>query len=335
MTKIYTLTHKDFTPPSDKIYVPLSVFEKNGKNIADKNCYYSELTGCYFAWKNSDADIVGIAHYRRYLLDDDGKFYNEKGIQKALVEYDLITPKVLTLDFPYEYGFSKNHKPYYLKELRKLLCDSYEDVLDTYDTLVKGVNTLFSNMLICKRELFCDYHEWLFSILFDLEKRITIDEPDSYHRRIFGFISEFLMYVYIIKNNLKIKQSMVGMVGEKSEVRQVKAGMWEYLSKFDYSRAKEYFLSEYEKRPDLLMEASDVGWELHYLMEAVLVCEFEADAAKELFLKRISGYEELLSYLRNLNGYIKKKEKAKYFFSDEAIHVANTLFSGVEKKSLF
>lgn len=323
-TKIYCLTHKDFEPPEDPIYVPLSVYCDTGDNIADKNCYYSELTGCYWVWKNSRADILGICHYRRYLLNDDGGFYNSSQIQNVLNEYDLITTKVLTLDFPYEYGFSHNHKPYYLEQLRLLLKEKYSDILPVFDELVSGVNTLFGNMLICKRELFLDYHEWLFTILFDLESRIVIDEPDSYHRRIFGFISEFLLYVYINIKGLKVKHSMVGMVGEKTEVRSIKKKMWEFFSKLDYMGAKAYFLEEYEKRPDILMEASDIGWELHYCMEAISVCEYERDEGEEVFLKRMSSYQEMIEYLRKLNDDIKKQTNINNY-SKGAICVAKAL----------
>lgn len=330
-TEIYCLSHKPFTPPEDKIYIPLSVFENTGDNIASKNEYYSELTGCYWAWKNADADILGICHYRRYLLNEKGDILGEGDIQKALSACDMITPKILTLNFSYEYGFGKNHKPYYLSELRKLLKDRFPDLLSVYDRLVSDVHSLFGNMLIAKRGLFSEYHEWLFNILFSLEERIVIEEPDSYHRRIFGFISEFLLYLFIEFYGIKIHQTMVGMIGEKTEVRAIKEKMWEYLSLGDFLGAKEYFLREHKNRPDILMEASDIGWELHILMEAISIAEHEAFAGKNIFLKNITSYRELLGYIRKLNklaGINNGKEfswEAKGY-SNEAFYVAKTLF---------
>lgn len=41
-------------------------------NISEKNYLYSELTGLYWLWKNTQADIKGLYHYRR-LLSYHGK----------------------------------------------------------------------------------------------------------------------------------------------------------------------------------------------------------------------------------------------------------------------
>ena len=43
--------------------------DNTGDNISDKNFLYCELTGTYWLWKNVDADIKGLFHYRRVLTD--------------------------------------------------------------------------------------------------------------------------------------------------------------------------------------------------------------------------------------------------------------------------
>lgn len=329
MISIYSLTHKPFEPPKNPIYKPLRVGaagqdcfgylgDDTKDNISEKNDTFSELTGCYWIWKNDkESGIVGTCHYRRYLLNKDGGLFSKEEIENLLNKegYELITTKELELNFSYQYGFSKNHKPYYLKELQKtieVICPEY---LPTYNYLVNRNHTYFGNMIICKKKLYDSYMEWLFGILFAMDNNITIEEEDSYHRRIYGFISEFLLYVYCKHNKIKVFETMVGMVGEKAEVKEIKAVLAEYLEAGDWHRAKSYFLAEHKKRPDILMEASDVNNELHLSMEVIAIAEHEADCVNDAFshrdwiplLEREYKFEDLMWFCRRLNEFVQKR----------------------------
>lgn len=77
---IYQITHKYcYKLPYQEGYIPMYVGatgNKNvpagymrddvGDNISEKNNSYCELSGLYWIWKNCEADIVGLVHYRRY-----------------------------------------------------------------------------------------------------------------------------------------------------------------------------------------------------------------------------------------------------------------------------
>ena len=52
-------------------------------------------------------------------------------------------------------------------------------------------------MFIIKYKLFDEYCNWLFSILFELEKRLDISEYSDYDARVFGFVSERLLDVWL------------------------------------------------------------------------------------------------------------------------------------------
>ena len=104
--KIYIATHKSFTPPKNDIYIPLQVGaegkkdlgylkDNTGDNISSMNPYYCELTGMYWMWKNTSADIIGLVHYRRYFYDkyifsDPKKILDKKTIQNMMSKYDVI-----------------------------------------------------------------------------------------------------------------------------------------------------------------------------------------------------------------------------------------------------
>ena len=43
------------------------------------------------------------------------------------------------------------------------------------------------NMFVMRKEKFDEYSQWLFAILFELEKRIDISNYNQYEARVFGF----------------------------------------------------------------------------------------------------------------------------------------------------
>ena len=61
-------------------------------------------------------------------------------------------------------------------------------------------------MMICRKELFDEYCEWLFDILFRLETQVDYKDYSDYQKRIFGFMSERLLNVWVIYKNLKVKE---------------------------------------------------------------------------------------------------------------------------------
>ena len=53
------------------------------------------------------------------------------------------------------------------------------------------------------------YCEWMFNILFELEKRIDPKQYDSFHARYLGRISELLLDVWINTNKLNYEEIKV------------------------------------------------------------------------------------------------------------------------------
>ena len=108
--KIFALTHKKFEVPQDKMYQPLQVgreekedlgylCDNTGDNISAENCYYSELTGLYWIWKNVDDAYKGLVHYRRYfgksnLSCNINDIYSYDEMVSFLKNADIILPYV-------------------------------------------------------------------------------------------------------------------------------------------------------------------------------------------------------------------------------------------------
>ena len=56
-------------------------------------------------------------------------------------------------------------------------------------------------MFIARKEIFDSYYNWLFDILFELENRTNLDDYDEYNKRLYGFMSERLFNVWLIKHS--------------------------------------------------------------------------------------------------------------------------------------
>ena len=230
--KIIVAAHKKYQMPNDKMYIPVQVGTEGkekiegyqpdnvGENISKKNPYFCELTGLYWAWKNMDADYIGLSHYRRHFTlnkkipkDERLKFdilLNTEELEKILENTDIVLPKKRKYYIENLYDHYKHTmfiEP--LDETRKIIEEKYPEYIEEFDKLQKRTSAHMFNMFIMKKEILNDYCNWLFDILFELEKRIDVGQYDSFHARFFGRISELLLDIWINKNKINYKEVKV------------------------------------------------------------------------------------------------------------------------------
>ena len=229
--KIIVATHKKYKMPEDDIYMPIQVGKEGkedigytpdntGDNISSKNAFYCELTGLYWAWKNLDASYIGLAHYRRHFTcskkipkSEEAKFkilLNREQTEKILEEADIILPKKRKyyIENLYDhYKHTMHIEP--LDETRKILEEQCPKYLDEFDRLHKRTSAHMFNMFIMKKKYLNEYCDWMYEILFELEKRINPNQYDSFHARYMGRISELLLDVWINTNKLNYKEVSV------------------------------------------------------------------------------------------------------------------------------
>jgi hypothetical protein len=253
-SKILICTHKDFISPKSNLYLPIIVgrvyndFKSNfqgdniGDNISSKNINYCELTGLYWAWKNLDnLDYIGLCHYRRYFVSSRFlKFfikyisfnYNElfslegaiKVDQTVLGHYDFILPEPINLGMSIydDYGFHCSKLDFDI--LGEIIKELDNDYFDSFNKLFHNSSQLSPyNMLFTSKINFDNYCNWLFTILFEVEKRINISS-DAYQARVFGFLAERLLNLYIYHNGFKVKYLPVTLIEEtKKEIPVLKS----------------------------------------------------------------------------------------------------------------
>lgn len=222
--KIIVAAHKPYRMPSDSMYLPLHVGaegkkplgyqgDNTGDNISTKNANFCELTGLYWAWKNLDAEYIGLAHYRRHF--SNGKRFGEKWdriitqpeLEQKLAECNVLLPK------PRNYWIETNYSQYVhahhaidLDITRQILSEKYPEYLKAYDESMGRTTGHRFNMFVMKRDKLDAYCTWLFDVLFELESRLDISAYSTNDARVFGFVSERLLDVWIETNGFTYKE---------------------------------------------------------------------------------------------------------------------------------
>jgi hypothetical protein len=253
---LMTAHHKNdpFLEISKKYFFPIQVgkalsdldlnVNKDDKldNISIKNRTFCELTAYYSAWKNYQAEYIGLMHYRRIFTEKNFLFnktisklkYHLKSLlycyeckdpnhhfsnmiyiktkrdadliskslnnyfKKKLHNYDIVLPKKNSykyLNLEQQFILSHNTDDWLL--FKKIINEDYPFLKNSTRIVSKAKRFYAYNMFIMKKELFSDYMEVLFSILFKMENLVDLTNKTPYQARIFGFISERFLNIYV------------------------------------------------------------------------------------------------------------------------------------------
>lgn len=236
--KILVCCHKKDVYASESPYFPIHVGKQiskldlgiqgdnEGENISSKNSSYCELTGMYWAWKNmKNVDIIGVCHYRRYfdfhnqcrklfpetIFSSDS--FNEVNIRltdeiiNELKKGRIIMPKERIYGYSLFFDYCFNH----ISDDIKILADVIkEDSPQYYDAFVETMHfnnkLMHYNMFVMNWTDFDRYCNWLFPLLYKVEEKIDISNYSSTQKRIYGYMAERLLNVWVKAEGYKIKK---------------------------------------------------------------------------------------------------------------------------------
>ena len=83
-----------------------------------------------------------------------------------------------------------------LRVTREIIAEKYADYLPA-DQVTRWRRGHRFNMFLMRKDVFRSYSAWLFDILFELERRLAISDYSSNDRRVFGFVGERLLDVWL------------------------------------------------------------------------------------------------------------------------------------------
>lgn len=234
--KIFVCAHKEVPLPQHPYFLPIQAGaalhnhingfqpDDEGDNISTKNPHFCELTCHYWAWKNlKNVDIVGLNHYRRYFdftrkwpqfsadkhFMATDKFLNQDytfpDIEDLLSKYDIILPVARHWRVSNTQQYGEYHIAKDWEILRQIIKELHPEYMPAFERTMDHSNiSVGYNMFITHWRHFDAYSEWLFDILFDVERRVP-PIVDPIQSRIYGYMSERLINVFCEYHHLKIK----------------------------------------------------------------------------------------------------------------------------------
>lgn len=197
--------------------------DDQGENISEKNQTFCELTGQYWAWKNIDADFYGLCHYRRYFgtpyfwKTKKNRILKQSKAQGLLAKSDLLLPKkrhywIETNQSQYEHA----HHAIDLATAKQIIQECCPEYIPSWEKVMGSRSGHRFNMYVMRRNVFFAYSQWLFSILFILERRLDIGGYTANDKRVFGFVAERLLDVWIEHHQIRyIECSVINLESQK------------------------------------------------------------------------------------------------------------------------
>lgn len=223
--------------------------DNTGDNISDRNYLYCELTGTYWLWKNVQADVKGLFHYRRvlteqtvilkplrmklcyhyyqlkslfsnqsFLIQNKRRVQNAEDYMQEAKQFaeripslfneqhvDVIAPtNMMSFIITNKQRFHEILDRDFLALIVRKVEEITPDYMDAFQETLSSTKMTYANIIIARNAIYDEYCQYLFSVLFAVEKAI-IDENywhDLHEKsllRRFGYIGELLTSSFILQ----------------------------------------------------------------------------------------------------------------------------------------
>lgn len=227
--------------------------DNTGDNISNLNRNFCELTSLYWIWKNfdlSNIDYIGFVQYRRQFIFDEAEFdqsrngfeeesfsikrypyinrgylkkigFDKPHIEKIIENYEAVFPYPGNLA---RAGMSSIWQDYAmnipgmhiddLNVLTEVYKEKYPEYYEAFLNYLSSHEKYMYLMFFMKTELFLNYCDYLFDILFEVHRRIDVSLYTPNGKRTIGFLGEFVygFFIKYILKDFRVKNFSVSLV---------------------------------------------------------------------------------------------------------------------------
>lgn len=177
--------------------------DETGDSISEKNRVLAEMTAAYWIWKNAkSAKYKGLCHYRRHFI-----LTREEVISLENSEIDVIltTPRYTPGGIRKMFLAETPVKEPVFHTLVRAVEECHPGDRETLMRYMEECLYCPNNMVIARSEIYDDYCEWIFPILF---RMMEIDEADGYGHerdRHVAYAAELLTSLFFVKKKEEYK----------------------------------------------------------------------------------------------------------------------------------
>ena len=176
---------------------------------------------------------------------------------------DAIVPRHMEcIGKDYYEHFSRAHNCHDLDAVEHALKHLYPEYGAAFDQAMSGKIFYWGNLVVTSLSILKAYSEWLFNIFLEAGDEIDVSGYDNYHKRVYGFLSEQMFYVFALANHLSLCEVAVGVSAEKAETEELKNLMKQMIKEGKKKEALRLLEEQLKNRPDLLLQGSDINGEL-------------------------------------------------------------------------
>lgn len=235
--------HERYPLPTDSLYTPVQagaalaqplglMQDDTGDQISQKNPNFCELTVMYWMTRNVQADWYGLCHYRRFFsLRRTGKkqqrILTQAQAQQLVTQADIFLPKKRHYWIETNLSqYAHAHHGEDLLKVRAVLARQHPGQEKAFDRVMARRSGHRFNLMLMRREAMLDYADWLFPLLFEAEKEIDWSGYDARNQRVFGFLAERLLDVWLEGQQWRVKELPVVHLESQHWPRKVAAFLY-------------------------------------------------------------------------------------------------------------